>query len=540
MPIETDARRCSRSALPRIAYRKDTTSTTKAAPMREPVSIVSDWSAVIAPPPNIVSEATATGEPLITNIAPSQPKPSVDAMLSVSVEPRSRSPSGAAPSFITAIAEMNSHSANAAISTRRRRPKGRGVSCGASEEVGPWGVYTRSEAASDVTSGPAAGMRESIAIGPLYPAIADPENRNHEYVGYAGSMTKQPITAPQAPAGLDEQPAALPAPHAQAYVDPRHYRTFLAVVEHRGRLSAAARELGMSQPGVTHQLNELERRLGVPVLDRGRGRPARLTRAGRVFERYARSMVGLHAAMQSDLEQMARGIGGHLRVGASPGPGEHWLPPLLCAFREEYPDLHIELHVADARSIVDQVFEGDLELACVGGRWSRAGIRFEPVWRDDFVLVAAPTNPLAARGQLRLDDLAGIPFIAQEPGTGLRATFEHELAERGLTLGYFNVLAELGNQESVKSAVAAGWGVGCVWKRSIAAELALGTLVILDVEGFHPDSDYYMVRRGSRRLSRRSQALADYLLLARAQQAEQLRADGEEPASEPGAAQRSS
>lgn len=325
----------------------------------------------------------------------------------------------------------------------------------------------------------------------------------------------------------DSQSAPLPSPHAQAYVDPRHYRTFLAVVEHGGKLSAAARELGLSQPGVTHQLNELERRLGLPLLDRARGRAARLTRAGRVFERYARSMVGLNAAMQSDLEQMARGIRGHLRVGASPGPGEHWLPPLLCAFREEYPDLHIELHVADARSIVDQVFEGELELGCVGGRWTRGGLRFEPVWRDEFVLVASPAHPLAQRGTLQLGDLAGIPFIAQEPGTGLRTTFEQELADRGLTLGYFDVLAELGNQESVKSAVAAGWGVGCVWKRSIAAELALGTLDVLDIEGFHPDSDYYLVRRASRRLSRRSQALRDYLELARAQQAESRRGEGE-------------
>lgn len=322
--------------------------------------------------------------------------------------------------------------------------------------------------------------------------------------------------------------ASLPAPYAQAYVDPRHYRTFLSVIEHGGKFSAAAREMGMSQPGVTHQINELERRLGIPLLDRARGRAARLTRAGRVFERYARSMVGLNAAMQADLEQMARGIRGHLRVGASPGPGEHWLPPLLCAFREENPDLHIELHVSDARSIVDQVFEGELELGCVGGRWTRAGLRFEPVWRDEFVLVASPAHPLAARGTLRLGDLAGIPFIAQEPGTGLRMTFEQELADRGLTLGYFDVLAELGNQESVKSAVAAGWGVGCVWKRSIAAELALGTLEVLDVEGFHPDSDYYLVRRASRRLSRRSTALLDYLLLARAQQAEALRQDADD------------
>src|SRR5690606_9043873 len=127
-----------------------------------------------------------------------------------------------------------------------------------------------------------------------------------------------------------------------------------------------------------------------------------------------------------------------------------------------------------------------LELGFVGGRWARAGLQFEPIWRDEFAIVAAPTHELATRGTLGLRELAGAPFIAQEPGTGLRMTFEQELDDRGLTLGHFDVLAELGNQESVKSAVAAGWGLGCVWKQSIAAELALGTLVVLDIEGFRP------------------------------------------------------
>lgn len=321
-----------------------------------------------------------------------------------------------------------------------------------------------------------------------------------------------PTSATRQTAGPADSAVPLAASRFTVPISPQHYTTFLAVVDNGGRLSAAAQQIGMSQPGISHQLNELERRLNVRLLDRARGRAARLTRPGRLFERYAREIVKIQASLQAELETMSHNLGGHLRVGSSPGPGEHWLPPALCEFREQNPQLHLELHVTDARSIVELVFDNEIELGFVGGRWSRSGLHFEPVFHDEFVLICGPAHPLAKRKRLQLADLAGADFIAQEPGAGLRQTLDHELAERGLALEHFNVLAELGNQESVKSAVMAGHGIGCVWRGSAASELQLGSLRVLDVSDFHPDNNYYVVRRTHRQLSRRSQALLDFLL----------------------------
>ena len=304
-----------------------------------------------------------------------------------------------------------------------------------------------------------------------------------------------------------------PPPSAMLHLplNQQHFHTFLAVVDAGGRLSAAAQQIGISQPGITHQLNELERRLNVQLLDRARGRAARLTRAGRTFERYARSIAQTQAAMYADLEQLSRRIGGHLRVGASHGPGEHWLPPLLLAFREEFPDLHIELHLADARSIVEQVFDNEIEVGFVGGKWARAGLEFEPIYRDELVLIAPPDHALVRAKQVTLRSLEGVDFVAQEPGTGLRLTLEQELGDHGLGLDNFNVLAELGNQESVTSAVIAGYGIGCVWRASVEAQIETGRVAALTVDDFDPDSGFYLVRRTNRRLSRRARALIDHI-----------------------------
>lgn len=312
-------------------------------------------------------------------------------------------------------------------------------------------------------------------------------------------------------------------------INPQHFQTFLAVVDAGGRLSSAAQLIGMSQPGVSHQLNELEKRLNVRLLDRARGRPARVTRAGRLFERYARNIVQLQVSLYSDLEQMSRRLGGHMRVGSSSGPGEHWLPPLLMAFRESYPDVHLELHVSDARSIVEQVFNNEIELGFVGGSWSRAGLQFDPVYRDELVFIVAPMHPFAHREHLRLRDLRNADMVAQEPGTGLRVTLEQELGDRDLSFSYFNVLAELGNQESVKSVIKEGFGLGVVWRGSVEAELQIGSLIALDVEDFSPDTGFYVVRRAHRRLSRRGRALLDYLRQVREEEEDVVRRHAKRP-----------
>jgi DNA-binding transcriptional LysR family regulator len=178
------------------------------------------------------------------------------------------------------------------------------------------------------------------------------------------------------------------------------------------------------------------------------------------------------------------------------------LPPLLCTFAEQHEQVSVELHVADARSIVEAVFANEIELGFVGGRWSRAGLDFDPLTVDELVFIAATGHPLAKRKRLKLADLAAVNFIAQEPGSGQRMSLEHELQERGFSIRDLKLVADLGNQESVKAAVLAGHGVGCVWRGSVQAELALGSLHVLEVADFAPDNAYYAVHRTHRRLTR--------------------------------------
>lgn len=315
---------------------------------------------------------------------------------------------------------------------------------------------------------------------------------------------------------------------AQLPLNPQHFGTFLAVVDAGGRLSAAARELGLSQPGVTHQLNELEKRLGTRLLDRQRGRPARVTRAGRVFERYARSIVGMQSALYADLDQLSRNISGHVRVGASHGVADTWLAPLLCSFRDQHPGVHVEMNVADSTTIAEQITDGVYELGFVGARSSSSALQFDPV-RDVRPCIIAPADhPRAQTGDLKLADLVGERIVAPRRGMALRALFDHELARHELPLARFDVVAELGSHGAIRRAVEAGVGLAPAWRDEGAAAVGAASrdegarAVELDVIDLSAESRHYLVRKATRRLSRRGQALADHV--RRARDAHQLEA----------------
>lgn len=305
------------------------------------------------------------------------------------------------------------------------------------------------------------------------------------------------------------------APLQQLPLNPQHFGTFLAVVDAGGRLSAAARELGMSQPGVTHQLNELEKRLGTRLLDRSRGRPARVTRAGRVFERYARSIVGMQSALYADLDQLSRNISGQVRVGAGHGAADSWLAPLLCEFRDQHPGVHVELQVADSTTIAEQVADSVFELGFVGARSSHAELQFDPVWPVETCVIAPADHVLASRGGIELRELAGERIVLPQRGMALRALLEHDVARGELALTRMEVVAELGAHTAILEAVAAGCGIAWAWRPCVVDAIAAGRVVELDVSGRESQPQHYLVRRASRRLSRRGQALVEHVRRAR-------------------------
>jgi DNA-binding transcriptional LysR family regulator len=291
-------------------------------------------------------------------------------------------------------------------------------------------------------------------------------------------------------------------------MDTRQLAAFCAVVE-RKSFSQAAERLGVTQPAVSLQVRSLEKRLGRKLLDRS-GRRVELTEAGLALYRGAQRMLALEGQLIEELDAGEEGeLGGTLEVGASTGPGSTVVPVLLCEFQRENPGVAVSLSISDTQSVVDRVAERELELGVVGAARRHRSVVFEPFFRDEVVLACPPGHRFAGRS-VSLEELREEPLIVMQEGAGVRQVIEDELRRAGTRLRDLEPRLELGLQESVKSAVAAGHGVTFISRTAIEADLAAGTLVTARVKGLEPSREISLVRSAGRSPTRAAEAFLEF------------------------------
>ncbi len=291
-------------------------------------------------------------------------------------------------------------------------------------------------------------------------------------------------------------------------MDTRQLAAFCAVVE-RKSFSQAAERLGVSQPAVSLQIRSLEQRLGQQLLDRS-GRRVEPTEAGKRLYAGAQRMLALEEQLVEEVAGDGDGrLRGRLELGASTGPGETVLPLLLCEFQRLHPDVRVALVVSDTHSVVDLVARRELELGVVGAARRQRSVTFEPFFRDEVVLACPPEHRFAGQ-TVSLEELQKEPPILMQEGAGVRLVIEDELRGAGVRLRDLDVRLELGLQESVRSAVRAGYGVAFISRSAIASDLASGTLAAARVEGLEPAREISLVRAAGRVPTRLAQAFVAF------------------------------
>jgi DNA-binding transcriptional LysR family regulator len=291
-------------------------------------------------------------------------------------------------------------------------------------------------------------------------------------------------------------------------MDTRQLAAFCAVVE-RKSFSQAAERLGVTQPAVSLQIRSLEQRLGRQLLDRS-GRRVEPTEAGLRLYASAQRLLALEEQLLEDVVGDEEGeLTGTLELGASTGPGGAVVPVLLCQFQEAHHDVRVRLAVSDTQTVVDQVADRQLELGIVGAARRHRGVVFEPFFRDEVVL-ACPAGHRFAGKTVTLDDLRAERVLIMQEGAGVRQVIEDELRAAGTRLRDLDVRVELGLQESVRSAVAAGHGVTFISRSALDADLAAGTIAIARVRGLDPVREIFLARSTGRTETRAARAFVDY------------------------------
>ncbi len=256
----------------------------------------------------------------------------------------------------------------------------------------------------------------------------------------------------------------------------------LVTIARLGSIGSAAAEHQMSQPAASARIRDLERQLGVRLLDR-RPRGSRLTAVGEVVAGWAQPVLDRAADLEAGITALMVDRQTHVRIAASFTIAEYLLPRWLIALRASHPEARTALVCGNSTEVVARVLAGEVDLGFVEGPALPAGLSACDVGRDELVVVVSPTHDWARRVDgIDTAELATTPLVSRETGSGTRQAWEAAVREQ-LGISLAPPIMEASSTTAIKAAAIGGIGPAVLSARAVAEELAAGTLVSVAVEG---------------------------------------------------------
>jgi DNA-binding transcriptional LysR family regulator len=249
-------------------------------------------------------------------------------------------------------------------------------------------------------------------------------------------------------------------------------RAFSYVVE-LGSFSAAAGKLELSQPAISQQVRELERNIGVRLIERV-GRRAAPTAAGEELLGHARRIEANVGAALDAMVRHAKGTIGRIRIGAGATACIYFLPPVLRALRGRFPALDIVVSTGNTSDVLKMIEENSLDFGLVTLPAEGRVFDVQALLEDEFVAIAAPDAD-ALPERVAPADLARRHLVLSQSGANTRALIDQWAMRAGVAL---KPVMELDSVEAIKEIVGAGLGCGVVPRMALPASNARRQLVV--------------------------------------------------------------
>lgn len=242
-------------------------------------------------------------------------------------------------------------------------------------------------------------------------------------------------------------------------MDRRRLECFVALAEEL-HFSRAAERSGISQPGLSQQLRQLETQLQARLLHRSK-RQVSLTRAGEVFLGEARKILAGMAAAVELTRRAERGLIGTLKIGTTASALFIAMPEIVLRFRRSHPEVDLDLRQMTTDEQVTALRSGDIHLGLLHPPVADPALRCDRLLEWPFKVALSSDTPLARKESLALADLAGETFIMFPRGVGPQ--LYDDIIARCHHEGFSpRKIIEIAPAQSIVAMAACGLGVGFV------------------------------------------------------------------------------
>ncbi|AZH31798.1 LysR family transcriptional regulator [Paenibacillus sp. M-152] len=239
-------------------------------------------------------------------------------------------------------------------------------------------------------------------------------------------------------------------------MDIKALKTFQMIVNY-GSFMRAAEALNYAQSTVTMQIQKLESDLGVQLIERGK--KIKLTEAGRMFYEQSLPIVKDMEQLQENMENLQRGTAGDIRIGVTEPTASYRLPEILKRFLNHYPHIRVSVEFGNTPTLSERILQGDVDIALCSAPDLGTELYFEPLFKENFVVLMPEHHPLAEKECIGPADLQGHRLLITSSICPYRRKLEMVMKEHGITT--LDTM-EIGSMTALKSYVECELGIALV------------------------------------------------------------------------------
>jgi DNA-binding transcriptional LysR family regulator len=259
-----------------------------------------------------------------------------------------------------------------------------------------------------------------------------------------------------------------------APLDSRQVRAF-CVLARTGSFTQAARELHLTQSGISHSMKALERDVGCRLLDR-LGKKIVLTQAGEQLLHHAKKILQEMENAREALAHLGKWGRGRLRLGASTTACQHLIPPVLREFKESFPEHVITIEPGDTPELVAGLLRQRIDLALSLEADKETQLEFHPLFTDELQFIVGAQHPWARTGRVERAEIPRQNYILYGKHSVTFRLVEDYFRREQMVL---NTVIELGSMEATKELVKLGLGVSILAPWIAQKEIEEASLVAL-------------------------------------------------------------
>ncbi|EJC71640.1 transcriptional regulator [Rhizobium leguminosarum bv. trifolii WSM2012] len=282
----------------------------------------------------------------------------------------------------------------------------------------------------------------------------------------------------------------------------------IKVIRDTGKITNAAKQLGLTGPAVTLQLKQVEDMLGISLFDRT-NEGMRLTAAGAAALACADEIAESLLTLQETVAALKGVRVGTLRLGAV-STAKYFVPRMIAAFLKTHPGIEVNLSIGNREKTIESLRHHQVDIVLMGRPPRDIAVRSAVFGDHPLVIVAPQGHRLAQQHDISKEEMATEKFILREGGSGTRISYELFFGSVPEKLDNPGVVMD--SNETIKQAVIAGLGVAFISAHTIEQEVDLGKLVILDVVGMPIRREWFSVSRTDRLETPVMAAFSEFLI----------------------------